>query len=287
MTGYGRATGTWGDKSISIEVRSLNSKFTDLRLKTSQNLREKETELRRRVTDFAQRGKLELNVEIKSAAGDESYGLNAPLFRRYFQELKSLSQELNMPTGDMLQAIVRLPNVVATEEDDIPEEEWQAILDVLENTLCRFKEFRKAEGTAMATDLRVRIENIQTLLEEIRPFEESRSEHLRERMRRHLDEYMSRDKVDENRFEQELLFYLEKMDITEERVRLAQHCKFFLEEMDKSTEVKGRKLAFIGQEIGREINTLGAKAYSADIQRIVVSMKDELEKIKEQVANIV
>lgn len=287
MTGYGRATGTWGDRSISIELRSLNSKFTDLRLKTSQNLREKETELRRRVTDFAQRGKLELNVEIKSAAGDESFGLNAPLFRRYYQELKSLADELGMASSDMLQAIVRLPNVVATEEDEIPEEEWSAILEVLGNCLDRFKDFRKTEGAATAEDLRMRIHNIQELLETVTPFEEQRSVHLRERMRRHLEDYMSRDKVDENRYEQEVLFYLEKMDITEERVRLAQHCKFFLEEMEKANEVKGRKLAFIGQEIGREINTLGAKAYSADIQRIVVSMKDELEKIKEQVANIV
>lgn len=287
MTGYGRATNTFEDKTILAEIRSLNSKFTDLRVKAPQNFKEKESELRRRVMDFAQRGKLELTIEVRSMQGNSEFGLNLPLIRRYYQELKALSDEFNLPQGDMLQALVRLPNVVATDEEEIPEKEWEAVVNTLEEAMEKFQQFRRSEGKALEDDLRLRIGNISTLLTEVKPFEDDRAERLRERLRRNLEEFLSKDRVDENRFEQELLFYLEKIDITEEKVRLEQHCRYFLEELEKRGDVKGRKLAFIGQEIGREINTMGAKAYSADIQRIVVSMKDELEKIKEQVANIV
>ncbi len=287
MTGYGRATKTYGDKTINVEVRSLNSKFTDLRLKAPQNLKEKEIELRRLVMEFAQRGKLELTVEIKSAQGDDAYGLNLPLFRRYYRELDQLADELGMARGDMMQAIIRLPNVVSTEEDEIPEEEWEVLHAALNEALQKFNQFRRSEGSAMEADLRMRIDNILSLLGQVEPHELERIERLRDRLRRNLEEFLGKDRVDDNRFEQEVIFYLEKMDITEEKVRLAQHCRYFIEEMDKQVEVKGRKLAFIGQEIGREINTLGAKAYSSDLQKLVVSMKDDLEKIKEQVANIV
>lgn len=287
MTGYGRATKSFRNKTIMVEIRSLNSKYSDLRIKIPQHYREHETELRRIVTDSSQRGKIDLNIELKSLQGDEEFGLNKPLFRRYYEELSQMGKELGMDQGDLYQAILRIPNVVSSGLESIDEAEWKALLDTLNEALDNFKKFRTSEGDAMAKDLQLRINTILELLQQIAPFETERVEKLRQRLHQNLSDYLGKENIDENRFEQEILFYLEKMDINEEKVRLEQHCRFFLEEMEKKAKSKGRKLSFIGQEIGREINTLGAKAYSSDIQRLVVGMKDELEKIKEQVANIV
>lgn len=287
MTGYGRATRPYANKAITVELKSLNSKFTDVRVRTPQYFKEKETELRRLLLEGAERGKLELSVEVKSIEGDGEYGLNQPLFRRYHRELTSLADELKLPQGDILQAILRLPNVVATEAVEISDEEWSAVLLTFEEAMSKFDHFRLSEGAAMETDLRLRIANIMQLMGELAPYEEDRMLRMREKLNKSLDDHMPRERVDESRLEQEFLFYLEKMDITEEKVRLEQHCKYFLEELDTRSRSKGRKLSFISQEIGREINTLGSKAYSSDIQKIAVNMKDELEKIKEQVANSV
>ncbi len=287
MTGYGRVAKAYKDKTITIEVRSLNSKFTDVRLKVPQNYKEKEAEIRKMIADKAERGKLDVNIDISSHQGDEAYGLNKALFRKYFQELKELSIELGMGQDDMLQAILKLPNVVATEEGEISEDEWKAVQGAIEEVLQKFQSFRAAEGNAMEKDLVIRIEKITSLLSQLDPFEEERVQKLRQRLKQNLEEYVQKEKIDENRFEQEIIYYLEKIDITEEKVRLEQHCKYFLEELNKNQTIKGRKLSFISQEMGREINTMGAKAYSSNIQRLVVGMKDELEKIKEQVANSV
>ena len=287
MTGYGRGTTTQTGKSITIEIRSLNSKFTDIRFKIPNNYKEKEPEFRRLITEKAQRGKLDMTLDIKSSSGDEDFGLNKPLFKRYFDELTQLSKELNIDHGDIIQSILRIPNVVGGAEDEIDEEEWKQVLRTLQEALENFDQFRRTEGAAMEKDLRLRIKNITTALEQVNPFEEGRVTRLRNRLKQNLEEFLGKENVDENRFEQEVLFYLEKIDITEEKVRLGQHCKYFLEQLDGKATQKGRKLSFIGQEMGREINTLGAKAYSSDIQRLVVQMKDELEKIKEQVANSV
>jgi uncharacterized protein (TIGR00255 family) len=287
MTGYGRATKSFRNKTIMVEIRSLNSKYSDLRIKIPQHYREHETVLRRIVTDGTQRGKVDMNIELKSLQGDDEFGLNKPLFRRYYKELSELGQELNMEGGDLFQAILRIPNVVSSGLESIDDEEWQALLDTLNEAMDNFRKFRETEGQALAVDLQQRINIIMELLVQTSPFEQERVEKLRQRLYQNLEDYLGKENVDENRFEQEILFYLEKMDINEEKVRLEQHCKFFLEEMAKKATSKGRKLSFISQEIGREINTLGAKAYSSDIQRLVVGMKDELEKIKEQVANIV
>lgn len=287
MTGYGRASNTFDSKTITVEVRSLNSKFTDMRLKVPANFREKEHHLRKIVTERAERGKVDLVVEVKSMAGDSNYGLNIPLFKRYYQELTELAGELNASQEGIMQAIMKIPNVVVTEEDEIDEKEWETVLKTLDDALLEFETFRKAEGAAMEDDLRLRVANILASLQEINPHEEGRIVLLRNRLKQNLEEFMSKENIDENRFEQEVLFYLEKIDITEEKVRLEQHCNFFLEQLDTDVNSKGRTLSFISQEMGREINTLGAKAYSADIQRLVVKMKDDLEKIKEQVANSV
>ncbi|MEZ5040837.1 MAG: YicC/YloC family endoribonuclease [Saprospiraceae bacterium] len=285
MTGYGRASMPYKEKMISVEVRSLNSKYTDLRIRFPQNYREKEVELRKMVSKYAERGKIDINVEVKSEKGDEAFGLNKGLFRRYFHELNDLATELNFEKGDMLQAILRIPNVVANDEESIDDEEWEIMVKTMNAALKNFGQYREAEGQAMENDLRERISIITSLLHQLDPFEEERVTRLRQRLSQNLEEYLGKDKIDENRFEQEILFYLEKIDITEEKVRLEQHCKYFLEELDKPYQSKGRKLNFIGQEMGREINTMGAKAYSSNIQRLVVGMKDELEKVKEQIAN--
>ncbi len=287
MTGYGRESMSYKDKVIMVEIRSLNSKFTDMRLKLPQNYKEKETELRRVVMERVERGKVDMIVEVKSHQGDDQYGLNTALFKKYYRELSKLSDELGMPKGDMMMAILRLPNVVATDGEEIDEEEWEAVMKTLRNTLDNFEKFRLAEGKAMEEDMRVRVKVIQDNLNQLDPHETERVTRLRQRLQQNLEEYLGKEKIDENRFEQEILFYLEKIDITEEKVRLGQHCIYFLEELDKKFAQKGRKLSFITQEMGREINTLGAKANSSNIQKLVVGMKDELEKIKEQVANCV
>jgi len=286
MTGYGRVVQTFKDKTILVEIRSLNSKFTDLRLKIPSNYREKDTELRKITLERLERGKLDMTIEVKSVAGGDGFGLNKPLFKRYYEELSSLATELDIPKGDIIQTILRIQNVVSSEEDSIDETEWAAVLKVLHQALDQLNQYRRSEGKATEEDMRLRVANILKYLEQVAPFEQDRIPVLRQRLYQNLEEHLSKDKVDESRFEQEILFYLEKMDITEEKVRLEQNCKYFIEEMGGNTS-KGRKLSFISQEIGREINTLGAKAYSADIQRLVVGMKDELEKIKEQVANLV
>ena len=287
MTGFGRADKQYGDKTILVEIRSLNSKFTDARFKLPNSYRDKEHKLRKLIIDRVERGKLDVSVELKSPGGEEGYGLNIPLFRKYYAELSELAADLNMPQGDILQAIMRIPNVVATEQEAIDEEEWSAVISAVTEAMDRFEDFRKSEGQAMETDLRLRIKNIQELLLEVDPIEKNRIESLRQRLRQNMEEHLNKEHIDENRFEQEILFYLEKIDITEEKVRLGQHCEYFLEQLDQKGKQKGRKLSFITQEMGREINTLGAKAYSSAIQRLVVGMKDELEKIKEQTANLV
>jgi uncharacterized protein (TIGR00255 family) len=282
MTGYGRAVQTFGSKTIAVELRSLNSKFTDVRLKIPQNFREREYVLRRMISEQVERGKVDLLIEVKSLFGDDGFGLNAPLYRRYYQEISKLSQELNAPSDGIMAAILRIPNIIMTEDGEINEAEWEAVLTTFADALSKFNAFRRSEGGAMEEDLRLRA------LKGVNPFEEERISLLKNRLRQNMEEFASKENIDENRFEQEVIFYLEKIDITEEKVRLEQHCNYFLEKLnDEKTVSKGRTLSFIGQEMGREINTLGAKAYSADIQKLVVSMKDELEKIKEMVANSV
>ncbi|MEM9990146.1 MAG: YicC/YloC family endoribonuclease [Bacteroidota bacterium] len=287
MTGYGRASQMYRNKKITVELRALNGKFSDLRFKVPQNYREKEAIIRRTVMDKVHRGKLDLLIEVTSQQGDDGYGLNKALFRKYHQELNQLAEELQIPKTDMLSSILRIPNVVAAAEGTIDEEEWKAVQQVMNAALAKFQQFRASEGEALKRDMRLHVETIMENLAAINPFDTERQDRLRKRLRQRFEDYKSNETVDENRFEQELIYYFEKMDLNEEKVRLAQHCKYFLEVLDKSHEIKGKKLNFISQEIGREINTMGAKAHSSDIQRLVVVMKDELEKIKEQSANIV
>ncbi len=287
MTGYGRATNSFNSKIIMAEVRSLNSKFTDMRVKIPSNLREKEHYFRKLISEKVERGKVDLTIEVKSMQGDDAFGLNVPLFKRYYQELSAIADSMDMPKDGLMGAILRIPSVIMTEEGDIDEAEWKLIEKTLDQALSNFDSFRMAEGAVIEEDMRLRVTNISSALQLVDPFEKERILLLRNRMRQNLEEFMNKENIDENRFEQEVIFYLEKIDITEEKVRLEQHCTYFLEQLASNTVSKGRTLSFISQEMGREINTLGAKAYSADIQKLVVKMKDDLEKIKEQVANAV
>ena len=288
MTGYGRSTRSFGDKTVAVEIRALNSKMTDIRFKMPSNYKEKEIDLRRILTEKAERGKIDMSIYVRSMTGEDDYVMNHDLFRRYYKELSQLKAELGIEHGDVLQAILRLPNVLGSDEDSVNEEQWQATLDAINEAFVDFNSFRLTEGGAMEKDLRLRIEIIARLLTEVEPFEVERVSKLRQRMKHNLEEFMGKENVDKNRFEQEVLFYLEKIDITEEKVRLGQHCKYFVDNLnDPKTTSKGKTLNFITQEIGREINTLGSKAYSANIQHLVVQMKDELEKMKELIANLV
>lgn len=285
MTGYGRTQSTFQDKVIMVEIRSLNSKYTDLRLKMPSGYRVHEPDIRRMINDQAERGKLDVTVEVKMGGGDEDYTINKPLFKKYYNELVDLCREIGTETNDILSAILKLPNVATTQDGDPPPEEWAAVQKAVGETIEKFTAFRLSEGSALEKDMRIRVTNIRSAVGGLPEFEEDRVTKMRQRLQQNLEEHLGKEHIDENRFEQEVLFYLEKMDITEEKVRLEQHCVHFLEELDKEVSLKGRKLSFISQEMGREINTMGAKAYSAGIQRLVVGMKDELEKIKEQVAN--
>ncbi len=287
MTGYGRAAVNYKDKVISVEIKSLNSKFTDLKFKMPQTYRELELTLRRLISERIDRGKIDVVIDTKSTQGEDEYGINFPLFRRYYRDLKALCDELSIPDGDLVQSILRLPNVVASGSDLVEEDEANALFEAVELAFQEYNLFRQAEGKATEGQLRQNVKQIASLLEQVAPFEEQRIVRLRQKLHQNLEDYLGKEKIDENRFEQEILFYLEKMDVTEEKSRLAQHCNFFLEQLDSNDNNLGRKLSFISQEIGREINTLGAKSYSSDMQRLVVEMKDELEKIKEQVANCV
>ena len=287
MTGFGRAIQSFEAKSISVELRSLNSKFTDIRLKLPQNYKEKEQEIKKLVIDRAERGKVDVNIEIQAITGAEQFSLNTPLFKKYIQEIKVLAEEAGVPTGDIISSVLRMPNVVMPAEDTLDEKEWTAIVNTLNEAIDKFCAFREQEGKSLEIDMAERIESIKVNLEKIAPHEAERIVKIKQKMLKHLDEFVGKKNVDQNRYEQEVLFYLEKIDINEEKVRLAQHCDYFLEQLRDNTTAKGRKLSFISQEIGREINTLGSKAYSSDIQRHVVNMKNELEKIKEQVANSV
>lgn len=286
MTGYGQASGQIGNKSYRIEIKSLNGKTTDIRLKSNANLRDKELELRKMVLETAYRGKFEVSVIMESSLGEDDFKFNEGLMQSYYNELKGFADKNKIGYGDILQSIIRLPNIVQQTDSEMSDEEWNGLKKLATEALKNHTAFRVAEGKSLQDDIIKRVKNIAQLLKDIEQYEEDRITALRDRIKKNLTQYLSKENVDENRFEQEIIFYLEKLDVNEEKVRLAQHCKYYQEQVVVEKVEKGKKLSFITQEMGREINTLGAKAQQSDIQQIVVNMKDELEKIKEQVLNI-
>lgn len=286
MTGYGKAICELPNKKISIEIKSLNSKQLDLNTRLPNLYREKDIEIRSLLGNKLKRGKIDLSFYVEAATSDKITKINSGVIKEYYSNLKEVASDLNLEdTTDFLRVIMPLPDTVKVELAELDESEWKSIHATLCEAIDNIINFRKREGEALEADIRYRIEQIGKLLQEVPNYEGQRIERIKSRIRENLEEIAQKTKVDENRFEQELIFYIEKLDVTEEKVRLSNHLEYFLETMD-GEESSGKKLGFISQEIGREINTLGSKANDADIQKLVIRMKDELEKIKEQILNV-
>ena len=284
MTGYGKAELNLKNANFTIEVRSLNSKQIDVSVKMSSIYRDKEIGLRRLLSEKLQRGKIELSIWQESSVSNAKYTLNTELIKEYFQQIEGISNCLNLNSKDIMPSLLKMPDVLIKGEEKSDENEWDEIakgIDIaIENTL----QFRLDEGRTLEEDITSRINKLTALLIEIAPFAKGRIEKVKKSLSDKLAEIDTKN-IDENRFEQELIYYLEKQDITEEQVRLDAHLNYFILTM-KTDFPNGKKLGFIGQEIGREINTIGSKSSDSEMQKIVVQMKDELEKIKEQLLNI-
>jgi len=289
MTGFGKAEALLNHRKITVELRSLNSKQLDLSVKMPNIYRSLEFEVRNRVTRALQRGKVDLFVTVESAATETASRINAGALAAYLDQMRACAPQLGIDVASpaneaaILQALMRMPDVVTAADMTVTKEESEALLRAVDEAIARIDAFRTQEGAILIADLLKRVDLIEHYKEEVTPYEEARIETIRNRMRESLDQLHI--EVDRNRFEQEMIFYLEKLDVTEEKVRLTNHCRYF-REVAATEEAPGRKLGFIAQEMGREINTLGSKSNEASMQVLVVKMKDELEKIKEQVLNI-
>jgi uncharacterized protein (TIGR00255 family) len=284
MTGFGKASRELGDRSINVEIRSLNSKGADISLRLSSALRNYELELRNEIARQLERGKIDLSVTIEGGPADTPVEINIPLAKSYHARLTELASALGEPLDAPLRQVLAMPDVLKQEKKETSENEWKEIRECITSAIADLNNFREAEGASLLAELRARINAIDRLLIEIGALDEARVTGIRNRLRNNLAEAVGLDKIDQNRFEQELIYYLEKLDITEEKVRLKTHLDYFMQTCEE--QAAGRKLNFIGQEIGREINTIGSKANDASMQKLVVLMKDELEKIKEQVNNV-
>lgn len=281
MTGFGKSTLLLTQKKITFEIKSLNSKTLDLNTRIPQAYREKELQIRKQIADTLERGKIDLTLTIENTSDKNSTIINADIVKGYINQMLQIIP--NADTTELLKMAVRMPDALVIPSEEIQEEEYKQIENIIQQALAELKQFRIQEGKNLQKDFELRIENIKKLLVEIEKLDPERLLSVRERLEKSVAEIAER--VDENRFEQELIFYFEKLDITEEKVRLSNHLNYFLQTLNEP-QSNGRKLGFIAQEMGREINTLGSKASHAGMQQIVVLMKNELEKIKEQVLNI-
>ena len=285
MTGYGKAEGVVESKKISVEVRSLNGKFLDCSLRVPGLYRQKEMLVRSKAAKEVVRGKVDISISYESLEGEQNFFINTELLKNYYQGLSEVSKELNISEENVLGTLMKMPEVMRSEKQKLSEGEWSGIEKLIDAALVSFNSFRLAEGDVLKKEVEGRVNEIASLLVQVEPFETERIDTIKTRIKKNIDEIVSKDGFDQNRFEQELIFYMERYDITEEKVRLKAHCEHFVNTMNEE-EAQGKKLGFISQEIGREINTLGSKANHAEMQKIVVQMKDELEKIKEQALNI-
>ena len=287
MTGYGIASFDSGDAKYTVEIKSLNSKFLELSLRLPKIFTEKEFQLRNDCSKLIERGKVNLSINVeKPAAAVKAAGIDKALLKHYFEQLRSVSEELNEPPAtNLLQLALGLPEVVKYDEETVSEEEWDIVDKTFKQALASFQQFRSDEGSVLEQDVKYRIGIILKNLELVEVEEPKRIPVIRERLNQFLSNAVDREAIDQNRFEQELIYYIDKLDITEEKIRLKAHCDYFVETL-KSPDANGKKLGFISQEIGREVNTLGSKANDANIQKLVVTMKEELEKIKEQLLNV-
>lgn len=282
MTGYGKAENQFNNKDIKVEIRSLNSKNLDLKTRIPSEYKEKETALRSYLGKKLKRGKVEFSLTADDSSNATKNKINKEVLQSYLQQLEEIEPGMNRE--NMIQAILRLPDVLKQEEENIDPREWEEIMKIIDSAVENFWNYRKDEGEAMEKDLKENAGQIEALLKEIDALDKGRIEKKKKKLRSELEQ-LDID-ADENRFEQELIYYLEKQDINEEKVRLKNHLDYFLKELDSPEILKGKKLGFIAQEMGREINTIGSKANDSEIQKKVVQMKDSLEKIKEQLLNI-
>jgi uncharacterized protein (TIGR00255 family) len=286
MTGFGRIEKTDDKRKVIVEVKTLNSKQADLTVKLPNSYKEKELELRNELINSLQRGKIELYASIEESVETVSGQFDETTVAGYYAQLSEIACKNNIPLpADILHSIIRMPDVVKSNRQEPDEEEWQLLLHCVRAALEQVNRFRTQEGKALARDIASRIKLIESGIAELEQFEAQRMEIIKTRLHQNLVEYVGENTIDQNRFEQELIYYLEKIDINEEKVRLRNHCGYFLATMHEEDSI-GKKLGFVAQEIGREINTIGSKANNADMQQIVIRMKDELEKIKEQALNV-
>ncbi len=286
MTGYGRAEQTIGDKTFIVEMRSLNGKQFDLRLQIPSLLKPFEFEVRSMLNTGLERGSVECLISIKQNGAVKPVTINTDLLKAYYQSVTQIADELKADKENLLAAILRLPEVVVNSTEMLKDDEWKQFAVVLQNAIDDLNAHRKDEGISLEADLLQRLVNIEVQQKAIVELEPLRREKIKEGLKKLLEENVGKENYDTNRLEQELIFYIEKIDISEEQVRLKNHCDYFRSILNEKDKSKGKKLSFILQEFGREINTTGSKAYDAQIQKCVVLMKDELEKAKEQVLNV-
>jgi uncharacterized protein (TIGR00255 family) len=286
MTGFGRAESTKGETSIVVEIKSLNGKQFEVNLKFSPLLRPYEFDIRTLMQQTLQRGTLDATINIRQNGATRPVVINTDLAKYYYQSITMLANQLELPQGDMLNVLMKLPEVVSPATEQMTDEEWKDVEDTLREALIDLDTHRVDEGQMLEADLQTRIENIDASMQKVKELDPLRKDRIRQRLEGLLAEHVGKENVDSNRLEQELIFYLEKLDISEELSRLENHLRYFMEILKDADSAKGKKLGFVLQEIGREINTTGSKANDAGIQQWVVLMKDELEKAKEQVLNV-
>ena len=283
MTGYGKSVLHLSDKKVTIEVKSLNSKNLDLNVRMPSYYREKELAVRKELASKLVRGKVDFSIYIEMTADETSTTVNKGVVSEYMQQLRNVVQTGSSNDVELLKMAVKMPDALKTEREELNEDEWAQINTNIQEAIKDIIQYRIDEAASLEDDFKLRIKNIQHYLEEVKSFDDARIEFVKERLKKAIDEL--KVTTDENRFEQELIYYLEKLDINEEKVRLANHLSYFLQELD-TEDSNGKKLGFIVQEIGREINTIGSKANFAPMQKAVIQMKNELEKIKEQILNV-
>lgn len=286
MTGFGRAEQTVNDKSYLVEIKSLNGKQFEINLKIPQLLKSYEFDIRTLLQESLLRGNVDCLITIKQNGATKPVVINTDLIKAYYKQIESLAGELNIDTNAVLSSLLRLPEVVSPTNEILSKDDWNDLKKVIEQALKELNYHRTDEGKSIEKELILRIKNINSQEEEILKLEPARKEKMKDEIVKLLEENVGKENYDANRLEQELIYYVEKIDIREEQVRLKNHCEYFTTILKDKEEAKGKKLSFVVQEIGREINTTGSKAYDAEIQKCVVLMKDELEKLKEQIFNV-
>ncbi len=286
MTGFGRADAAIGNRQVVVEMKALNGKQFELMTKLPPILRNYELDIRNLLNSALMRGTIDVTITVKQEGASKPMVVNTDLAMFYYQGMKQIAEQVGIPTDNIISTLMRMPEVVAPDQDALAVEDWEKVKMVVEKAAANLMEHRRHEGEVLYKDIHSRISNIEQLLEKVIPLEGERTTRVRAKIEQWLIDVVGKQKIDENRLEQEMIYYLERMDISEEKTRLKQHCVYFHETVDNKDTAIGRKLNFILQEIGREVNTLGSKANHAEIQQIVINMKDELEKAKEQILNI-